>query len=336
MKLKQIIVLTFILAILAAMIVWKNSRKSEFVYQQESTSLEVGLEPALATAVRIKKQDSEINIGKEGDAWRVASRFNAKADANKVRQLLEVVSDLSGEFRSNDAALLSDYEIENEKALRIEIVQNDGKNAVLLIGLARPDQRGIFLRLENSNAVYLSNDQLLVNMGLYGDLVRENPKADFWIDFRLLDLEIDSVSSITLIQSKDGKENIIFSLEKAADVQNPALATWKMKDAPESFMVDESKVKTYLHKFQFERAKEILDPAGQYGLENPDFKLVFGLADGAQKVMVFKKQGPEAGDQAVSVLGEPDVKLITATVFNSFQATVDFFKQEEVQENPSP
>jgi len=328
MKPKQIFILSIILIVLAGLVIWKNYRPSPVVGYEESVRLNARFDSKLVTEIRIGKSGAEVLLKKEQDGWRVPARRNAGADNGKVAQLLEVLSSLRGEIRSEREDLLPDYDIGNDNALQIALSASDKPLFELVIGLNRPDSRGIFFRLKESSVVYFSNDQLLAHIGLYGNIKTEVPKADFWLDLRLVDLNIEQVTSFSLIQMKNGKEIRVFDFQKSGD--SAAVPVWKSEVLGEDFKVDGSKIKTYLRKFQYERAKEILDPAMQYGFEAPDFKLLINEGE-AERIILFKKHDTKTGDHAVSVLGHPEVKLMSAAGASAFQVDSSFFQQEEAK-----
>lgn len=330
MKPKQILILAVILIILAGLVILKNLKPSPVVGRSKDVRLETQFDSKAASEIKIGKADAEIVLSKADGVWRCPGKWNAQADQGKVAQLLEVLTGLRGEFRSDHKDLLADYEIDDQNALQISVSGKDKSLLDLFIGLSRPDQRGIFLRLKGSNAVYFSNDQLLVNIGLYGNIKTEAPKLDFWIDLRLLDLHTEQVSSFSIVQLKNGKEDSVFGFERSAASNDATAHSWKPIGLPEDFKVDESKVDAYLRKFQFERAKEVLDPSTPYGFDHADFKLTINQ-NGAEKILLFKRWDEKTGDCVVLVVGEPEVKLVGSANASGFKADPSFFATAETK-----
>lgn len=329
MKQKHIIVLACILIALVLLVIFKKSQPSSVVQSESSPKLNFSIDRSKITDIKIKKSDTEIEIKKDNGVWVVPGRWGAKADEGKIKQFFDVLSELHGERRSSKKELWADYQIQDDEAFQIDLLKQDGSSEKVYIGAVKPGGYGVFLRVNDSSDVYFSPDQLLPNLGIFGDIKSHVLKPDFWLELRLISLESDEVNSISLTEIKNGQSNLIFNLEKVAESDHPEILSWKTKDMSQSFTVDEAKVKEYLNKFQFQRAKAIADPAVQYGLDNPDFKLTVGRMSNGEKVINFKKADDKTSDYVVLVSDEPEIKLITSGVVNVLKVTADFFKQAD-------
>ena len=100
--------------------------------------------------------------------WVVASAWDAPASMSRIEALLRNLSDLSGEFRSDNQSVLADYGLTDDQAVKIVAFDKDGAE-VLAVDVGNTPERvpGNFIKKPGSSEVYLSQTNLLSQLGLY-------------------------------------------------------------------------------------------------------------------------------------------------------------------------
>jgi len=100
--------------------------------------------------------------------WVVASAWDTPANTQRIDALLSSVSELSGEFRSDKESVLADYGLAEDSAVKVRAYDKDG-NLAMAVDVGGKSERspGNFIKRPGSNAVYLSQVNLLSQMGLY-------------------------------------------------------------------------------------------------------------------------------------------------------------------------
>lgn len=287
--------------------------------------------------------------------WVVASAWDTPANSDRIDSLLRNVSDLSGEFRSDEASVLADYGLADDGAVKVRAYDKEG-NLALAVDIGGKSERSVgnFIRRPDSNAVYLSQVNLLSQMGLYNGPAA--PGNRHFLDLQAVKEDRLDVDRIIL---DDGGRILEMAKEFAeakpvagdgigdgagADTTGTEPAppevdrtTWEWKlTAPRSKALAKTKADGVLGSLVRIRATDVDDPAtdlAAYGLAEPPRTATIVRQDGTELTLEFGNTREAAGDlQAgvwMKVRGEPVVWIVSDyTVKNIFKSVEDLLPKE--------
>ncbi len=293
-----------------------------------------------------KPEEKVVLVRKDGsDQWRVASHFDAPVSENKIKDFLDNLVTLKGEYRAkaqtNEA--LDTYNLSDNKAFYVAGFEAGSEDPAfrLLVGKA-PNWRGVFTRKEDSDIVYVTDVDLRREAGMYGDETDKAPEAGTWLDKMVVELDKDNVTKLAL--NMPGKELVFEKVakeppapdgEQAAETEKetaepdtedpsseesgsvetgeaskPVEYEWKLSSGGYSSAFKQSGVDSLLTALSSLTASDIVDPAKkeEWGLANPAFKLSVGLIEEAKdKEVVINGARPDASEDGyVQVAGDAD------------------------------
>jgi len=314
MKLKNLIILGVILAVLIGLSFIKKIAKNNVPANEGLTNIiSQPVQKEKVTQCVISLNGKKTKLVKKGGIWTVENYHNAYADKEKVSQLLDKLSDLKGEMRSDAKELLADYSITDEQGISISLKQQDSAIAEIVIGADSLGTNMNFIRRKGSNKVYAVEENFLPFLGFWGTAAKESFKTDWWIERNLVHIKEDEIKSIML--ENDGityaglsKENNKWKTLKEYGVE-----------------VNQNKVNNFIKEVIDLKASSVisLEEAEQY--EKEEWKIVVGL-DSGEKVSIVAKTDKEGNDYYVKTSDkEYGFKMYKYAFKNIDKKDSDFF-----------
>jgi hypothetical protein len=266
------------------------------------------------------------------DGWVVRTAYSHPASQQRVDALLGSLADLSGEFRSENAAVLPDYGFTDSTVVTLTGYGKQDDQPLFALEVGKRPERGVgsFVKRPGSSAVYLSRANLLSNLGLYsGSGV---PQSRHFLDLEAQKAERLDVDRIRL--TADGHtialEKEFTAPEKAADDTTGAepqvdrkTYEWQMT-APETHAVLKTKADAILNSVCTVRAVDVVDPDGDlaaYGLADPERQVQIDMQDGSTVTLSFGQKREADGDQPagvyMQVAGKPTVWVVSEYLVNN-------------------
>jgi hypothetical protein len=247
--------------------------------------------------------------GPEG--WYVASAWNVKANEQRLDTLLQSLSNLRGEYRSDEASVVADYGFDEAITLR-GLAPGGAEVFAIEVGGKPEGGRGNFVKEPGSSRVYLSGANLLSNLGLWSGPGR--PENRHFLDLQAYKADRQDVDRISLM----GEETV--TLIKEFAVVEPApddtlqtepttdRSQWEWRLVGEGGRALGNAVKTkadgVLSAAVNVRAQDVVDPdlgLAAYGLEDPARAVVVTLASGEQVTLAFGDTHQPEGDAPAGV-----------------------------------
>ncbi|MCC6144492.1 MAG: DUF4340 domain-containing protein [Candidatus Hydrogenedentes bacterium] len=331
MKAKTLIPLILVLAVLVGIVVYQRSTEEEPTLA-EQTAFEALVPESLNASDVSKvemytggKPDEKVVLEEVEDGkWRVASHFNAPADADAVKQYLEKVTGLQGEFRAeaDSAEKLATYDLSDEKAFHVLAYTGAEEPAVhLLVGKA-PDNNTVFLREESGSRIYTEGSNLRREAGVYSDDAETAPTADKWLDKNVIEVAKDKVTKIAL--NTPDKDLVFEKVTKetppaeppaeGADAETPPPAApaeyeWKLASGGFAPQHKEAGLNKILDRLAALTANNVVDPAKkeEFGLADPAFTATITV-EGQEDDVVLKGGRPDPkGSGYLFKADNPDV-----------------------------
>ena len=210
MKPKQLVPLAIVLALLAGLVLLRQSGRDtpSLTEQVKLTSLlPEDLDRADIAKIEIHagaKADEAVVLAREssGEGWIVSSHFDAPVKADKIEKFLDNLTRLKGEFRASTASGegLSAYDLEEETGFHVKGF-SEGPEELLfhLVTGKAPDYGNAFARAADGEDVYVIDVNLRREAGIYTVELSDSPAPGIWLDKQVLDLEQDKIKAISLI-----------------------------------------------------------------------------------------------------------------------------------------
>ena len=309
MKTRPLFILAAMLVVLVGLKFWQSSKHDERLTRS-------GLEelfPAVAASeiggfTVTGPAGTEIALERDGESWRVASSYGHRAAGDRVEQMLDELSGLRGEYRSEREAVLADYSLDDSRALHLRVFDLSGAElGHLLLGDRMTGVAGFFARRNGEDTAFAARGNLLGSLGIYGD--EREPKARNFLDLKAFEVDRQEVDRIRII-TNGGELELAKRFEApAADsvVVDRSSYEWQVAGVP----LDRAKTDGVLGALTSVHARDLLDPAGDYGFTAAARRAELHLADGSSRVVEFgaKVEAPEAG-VAMRVYGDEAVYLV--------------------------
>ena len=259
--------------------------------------------------------------------WVVETAWNAAASQQRIDALVRNLTGLTGEFRSDSAEVLADYGLDGAGSVTVRATGTDGATAIALDVGRKPERYpGNFVRRPDDNRVFVSQKNVLSQLGIYGD--PELPQSRFFLELQAVQEDRLAVDRI-VVQGVDFAWDLAKEFAAAApvpDAPDSAAAapgidrnTWEWQATTGSGpALAKSKVDAVLNALVAIRATDLVDPgadAAVYGLANPGRRAELHLQDGSAIVLEFgddraAAEGVPAGTYMRRV-GEPTVWVVT-------------------------
>jgi len=331
MKAKQLLLLILIFLVAVGIFAAKNVFIIQEVEIEEYSSLEIDFDDLLVNEIKIKgpNQDTEtVNLEKRNDKWVIASLWNLKASNDKVEKLLSELSSLTGELRSTSKKVLSDYAITEDGAYSITLNVND-QSVKFFIGAKKPSYYSSFLRRDGSDRVYLVDIGIFSLAGIGGDIEGGvAPDQDFWVDLKLLEIDIDRVESIYIVKSIEGRDVDTILVKKEFD-EEKSLMHWV--NVGDSNALDRSKIKNYLAQLNNIRAKNAVEPGTGYGFDDPFLKILLKDDVNEKQIVIGNEVSAESKDRYIET-PEGNAYIISESRLKTLDIDIDKFAVETKEE----
>jgi len=194
MKLRSLIVATFVFLALAGTLYWSEHRKpAEAKVSADTPPAILKLDESAITKLEIKKKDAEPIVLAKNDsgAWQITQPKPLNADQSAVTGTLSSLSSLNSErVVENNASDLKEFGL-TQPSIEVDITSKDNKTHQLLIGDDTPAGGAVY--------AMLAGDPRVFTMASYNKSSVDKSLNDLR-DKRLLTVSADKVSRLELIQ----------------------------------------------------------------------------------------------------------------------------------------
>ncbi len=295
MKPKQLVPLAIVLAVLAGLVLLRQSGKEQdsLTEQVKLTALlpeDLGGEEIAKIEIYAgAKADEAVVLAREssGKGWIVSSHFDAPVKADKIDGFLGNLTGLKGEFRASASGDgLGAYDLEEETGFHVRGFSEGSEVALfhLVVGKA-PSYDSAFARAADGEDVYVIDVNLRREAGIYAAESPEPPEPGAWLDKQVLNLEQDDIKGVTL--SYPDKE-LVFEYrlieepagEPEEDSEEEATAlppveeyAWVVASGGTGAELDAAALTNLTRKLANLGASDIVDPSktADWQLDAPDY-----------------------------------------------------------------
>ncbi|MBU9888286.1 MAG: DUF4340 domain-containing protein [Candidatus Omnitrophica bacterium] len=337
MKPKQIIVLSIILGILVAGVLFKSALRGQDPrtvrgpWSDEKSLLD--FEPAKVEGIYLERRGKSVppvSLVRKDVGWTVASRWDVLADESRVVRFLEKLRDLRGELRATGDRFYGDFGIGDAEAFTAQLTGKDGAALLdLRIGTKRAGREGYFLRRAGTDTIYLTETDLGELLGIFTDLSEAAPSADPWVDLSLFELPVDEVVSVVIERDRMP----VLGIRRGTGGEGATENAWSfVRTGTPAKTVDPDKALHLLVAFNSIRAQKVVDPkSGDHGLNAPVLEITVTRKErGEVRVTVGAKDAKEDA-YFVKISGRPGIFKLSADDFQE----LDITDERLVRETPS-
>lgn len=285
MKFRNLIILSIVFIVLIGVVFVKKSMEPIVPTTEEMTDLiapSLNPEDIREAVFRFGTIQTNVHLAQEEGTWKVKSLYGVYADETVLKAFLKKMDDLRGELRSDDAALLGDYGITDEEGIHILLNGESGSSVHLVVGSKRAGRSANFVRLQGRNEVYVTDDDLLSEFGLWGEPLAENFDADKWADKQILRFDPKDVIAYRILEGRGSDEKVWLDVEmRTMDDKKK----WE-SPLPYAFGLSAAKIKDHLQNFLNMRASKVV-AADAFDASGDSFwKIEWKLENGRQITLV--------------------------------------------------
>ena len=253
------------------------------------------------------EQPISLMFVKQDDQWRIATKFNCKAQNSRIDKLIDDVLEMTGKVRSSDPKHFNTYEIADEQGIHFLLKDETDKTlANLIIGKRAEDYNAGFVRFAGQEKVFSVDKNLLSSLGVYGEIDTLSRFRDqSFVELQAVEKDKETLKLVGLVVGNN--EMVIEKQEREVEVVNDDSTTstkieeeWVLLKGRDSVPLDQTQVNSFLTDVTSIRAQEVVDRIGntladinkgaQYGFSGSRRALVFQEPDGPQQPVVFGKE----------------------------------------------
>ena len=257
--------------------------------------------------------ETKVHLIKEEGRWKVKSLYGVYADENALTAFLNKLNGLEGELRSNEAGLLADYGIADEAGVHIVLSRDGVAVAHLVVGSKRSGSSGNFIRPRDKNEVYVVEEDLLAEFGLWGEPKAENFNTDKWFDKQVVRFEPKDAVVFKISEIRQGVEKTWLDLElKTADDKTK----WE-SHIPYTFGLSAAKIKNQLQNLQNIRVSKVVAADTHDALGDSFWKVELKLAEGGPLTLVRSNKDKEGYNYYVK-MADDHCFLVPVSTFDNF------------------
>ena len=348
LKNRSMIILAVVLAALVAISLIQSISHKRATSHSDKTPLLTGnitADDLSRIEIGYGQEREAVVLEKLPDGWVVRTAYSYPANQNRVDTLLQSLSDLQGEFRSESAAVLPDYGFTDSTSVCIRGYVTGTTDPLLSLDIGKKPDRSVgnFVKQPGSSAVYLTSKSILSALGLYSGPAL--PQSKHFLELEAHRCDRLDVDAITLY---DGDSVIAMVKEFAEPEPSPDDTTgalpeidrkvyeWKLI-RPQRKSALKTKADGVLGAVSTIRAQDISDPdtdLASYGLADSHQRVEIIMQDGTQTTLVFGH--PREADETVQagvymqVGGDESVWVVSEYLIkNIFKSYDELLPEEE-------
>ena len=285
MRLKSLIVLLVIFAVLAALGVAKKAgrerRLREAAAQTRTVCLTQEFDEDLISGIILYKgesplkgevpDDKKIALSRRDGAWVLANRNDIPARPDRVNNLIRSIENVCGERRGVSAGVFPDFGIADDEGLHVVVQGEAGQEIAHLVYGVKIPRLGVgFCRLAGSEETLMIETGLPFSLGIHGP---ESELADrSFVQWRIYSDKVKEAERIEV--TKAGERP--FLLIKGED------GTWTFDPPKRRQKVDTEKVDGLLKVLAEIKGRDLVDPeeGAEYGFDEAGVRVVATVLGG--------------------------------------------------------
>lgn len=248
----------------------------------EVTRVEIAAPGATSPTITLERKDK---------SWRAVSTFTAPASGAVVTKLVELLAKAEGEYRTDDEAVLEQFDLTPARAVDVKLVDTNGKEVVHVAVGKSSGQRGAFVRNllpgADSSKAYALVDDVRGALGLRptstGAQEPDKPEANHFHDKEFPQLGSSKAKRVEF--TAPGRAVAFEKTAKDAKSEGG----WKVASGGPGAAEKSEGVETAVSKLGGQlHPTALVDPAKrkELGLETPAYRIAVTSEDGTTRAAV--------------------------------------------------
>lgn len=271
------------LAVLAAVALWQRRPVDSGGDGPQVLVPEGTLEVIGGIEIRREGRDGESGrLEQRGGSWFLASRDDAPVNPDHVRRLVDAIDGLVAEERTDDVALLQEFQLAGDGVTHLVFTDVAGAELLhLLVGKKGPRTNRSFVRPDGDDRAWLAHAGLHSALGIHGHGDRPLD-PDYFLDLHLFGVEAEAVTRMSVDDAGGWS-----AVRGAPD--DPW--TW---DPPRAEPPEDRQVTGKAHTFARARAATLVGrvPLEEYGLATPSSRAT-AVAGGLPRALLVGDAVPD-------------------------------------------
>ena len=285
--------------------------------------------------VELTYKGETLTFEKKGGDWFIVKPKEYKADATFATSVVEKLTDLklvreAGQNKDKHKT----FEIDAEGGVTLVALSKGAQLLKLIVGKNSSDFQGTFIRLPDSDTVYVSATAIA------GTLKRSLKE---WRDKTILGaLKAEDLAAVSFA---NGAESFGFvkkegaKPEKDAAQAAPAEATWEPATPEPGFKLDKTRLDTTLRVLaglQWNDINEDAKELGPYGLDAPTRSVSVTTTQGTTIKLLLGTLDEKSGTAWIKREQDPNVYQVRKFQFEKFTQDKSYFKGESEAKQAPP
>ncbi len=306
------------------------------------SELKIKFDPQSVNTIQVFKQaypDSGLYFARKDTGWVISNEFNAPAKNADVSKLIAELDTVTGSIRAETPDLYPDFDITDEKALQIKLLDISGSTLVhVFVGKGGQSGKDCFVRIAGDPKVYLADNNFISRFAAWNAEPSKRLPTNRWLELSVCSLKRDEINSIKIHTPKADYDFVSMKPAQADSTSpTPPQATWEQIAPTKGTKLDDSKIRGILGGISGLRATGVSDPANRdkFGLPNSQYNLWAGDSLGRSTLIKFSDKINEAEDRYVAIEGNPNLFIVNKPSFERFFVT-PFEKPKEPVKTKEP
>lgn len=324
MSAKKTLIVAIIFILAVGWYLWDQRRLEQQTQREEQAARVVAPDVDQLVSLTLKTEAGSIHLARTDGNWRITQPIEARADHEKIDQLLASLDELSRkEAFEVSTADLTQFGLA-APSLQIDMRTTEGQQLpALMLGDRTPDASSIYARLGEGNEIFTI--PVATESTLKLDLYEARDK-------RLVPADLDDAHAIQLAFN-----DADFALQHTE-------TGWRLLE-PISEPADEDQINTFADTLGQARIQRFVDdpePLESYGLADPAWRAVFdvpGATTGTQQTytLLIGDLVTTGGARRWAKLdAEPIVFEIESSVYGQLQPTLTDLRSKQLIELAAP
>lgn len=295
------------------------------------SALNIEFDTEKAAKIDVYKRDypdSGLHFAKIDTGWVVTDAYNAPAKNTDIEKLFTDLNQVSGQIRGESVELYDDFDITDERALQIEIFDEEGSKLLQVYIGKGGSGRECFMRLAGSPTVYLADENFISRFAVWNAPPEKKLPTDRWIELTLCDIPREQIKTFEIKKGKTGYQFALME-EPSEDTLAPPVEVWSQVSPEKGLKLEESKIKRLHSSLASIRASGVTDPENKdkFGLDKPNNSIRVADAAGNSSYIKFSKPVNDDEDRYAAVEGKNAVYVVPKNTFD--RIFEDQFKKPE-------
>ncbi len=327
-----LISLLFVLAALIGLYFWYSNRNDKTTEKSETDSLQLAKieDTSKLTKLHYRTKDTEMNLIKEGEVWKLESEPERPINQDKVSGLIGLISNISSERMVTEKPdNLADFGLA-EPSGYLQGTLSDGTTVTLQIGTMVPSKDGYYALVNEDGKVYLLGTNY--GSGFKYTISSITAVAEAPV------IKAESINHIA-IDRRDGEDfEIVKSKDQRLGNDGSYVYPWEiLKPYKEGYSAESAKVSTVQENYTTLTYDSCVEyqaaDLSKYGLDNPYATLLLGYTEDRTEKLAKPEKDPKTGNEITEktyqepkeyqlLIGNPDENGIFYYVMESGSKTV--------------